>query len=109
MSKYFFSELPIEYIRELRDVTVVEKEIATLTCEPSRPGVDTKWYKDSKAIDIDGKKFTTVIDGKKVKLVITDTKLEDGGVYTCEIDDQRTSGTLIVEGACKMFSKCQNQ
>ena len=102
-SKSRFIELPIEYIRELRDVTVVEKESATLTCEPSRPSTDIKWFKDGKPIDIDGKKFTAVIDGKKVKLVIADAQLGDGGVYVCEIDDKRTSGTLTVEGIVEIY------
>ena len=93
-----FTELPVEFIRGLRDVTVVENETATLTCEPSRTNADIKWYKDGKELDVDGKKFNSVLDGKKLKLVITDAQLDDAGQYACEIDGRKTSAALIVEG-----------
>ena len=82
----------------MRDVTVIENETATFVCEPSRTNADVKWFKDGEEINLDDKKFSSVLDGKKLRLVIAGAQLSDAGVYSCEVDGKSTSASLIVEG-----------
>ena len=82
----------------MRDVTVVEHETATLTCEPSRVNANVRWFKGDEEISTKDTRFKPVIDGKKLKLIITDAQLSDEGVFTCSIVDKITKATLAVEG-----------
>ena len=80
----------------------MENETATLTCEPSRVNANVRWFKDGKEITTTDGRFKPVKDGKKLKLIITDAQLSDGGVYTCMIDDKTTKAILKVEGKYKI-------
>lgn len=42
---FYFSELPVKISKPLVDVSVTQKDKATLECELSRPNVDVKWFK----------------------------------------------------------------
>lgn len=81
----------------MRDVTVVENETATLTCEPSRTNTNVKWFKDGEEIVCD-ERIKAITDGKKLKLIIKESKLDDAGLYKCMSDDKETNATLTVEG-----------
>lgn len=82
-------------------MTVLATKTTTLECEfeLGDPKADVKWFRDGK--EVSGGRYKPSIDGRQVRLTITDTKLTDAGRYKCtlvnKISSCETSCTLTVQ------------
>ena len=97
---FCFSELPIEILKPLKDVTVTEGEPFTLTCEVSKPDRPARWLKDGQPVDTDHCKLT--VDDCVHKLEISQSVLDDEADYTIEISDKSSKCMVLVEGKGNM-------
>lgn len=79
-----------------------------MACELDDAGGEVKWFKDGKEIKIDGKRFTTVTDGCKRKLIIKDAKLSDAGQYSCVSNADKTQAQLIINKKNKFNKKLKD-
>ena len=86
---------------------IITGKVATLTCKgKGNPRPTVAWLKNGQKIANNSRATQSLsVSGDKLvtsELVITDTKYEDSGVYTCMIDNTvggtNSSGTLLVHG-----------
>lgn len=93
-----YFQAPENFIKDLEDVKVLEGteqvQFATTFC---RPGAKIQWFKNKMEI-FHGTKYHIENDGENYVLTIHNVKLEDGGKYTCQLNNSTTSGWLYVEG-----------
>ena len=87
--------------------TIITGKVAILTCQgKGNPRPAIAWLKNGQRIKkSDSVTLSSSASGDKLviaKLVITDTKYENSGVYTCVIFNSmggtNSSGTLLVHG-----------
>ena len=91
------TELPLEILSPLHDLTVTEKQPITLECKVSKPDKKAIWKKDGKELRLkDG--MTFISDNGVHRMVIDSAEKSDKGDYSVEIDDVWSSATLTVEG-----------
>ena len=98
MSIVSITELPVEFLKPLSNLDIMEKECATFECEVSKPDLPAKWYQKGSEITSDWDRFSTTVDGNVHKLVISSALLGDTHKYKCVIGDQKTSAKLTVSG-----------
>ncbi|KAG8223454.1 hypothetical protein J437_LFUL001947 [Ladona fulva] len=89
-------ELPPEIITKMQDVTIAKGERATFEIELTKGDALVRWFKDGKELHF-SEHVQLAIDGKRQRLMIYDSVLEDGGLYSCQVGDQESSATLKVE------------
>lgn len=77
-------ELPPEIITELKDQTVPEGEKTMFEIELSKGDALIRWFKDGKELQF-SEHVQLAIDGKRQKLKIYNTTMEDAGVYSCVV------------------------
>lgn len=82
-----------------KDVTCMEKEKVTFSCELNRPNVPVKWLKNGQEITPE-MGYEVQSDGQKHTLVIPQSKLDDATVYTVVAGDIKADSTLTVDGNC---------
>uniref|UniRef100_S4RQV5 Ig-like domain-containing protein n=1 Tax=Petromyzon marinus TaxID=7757 RepID=S4RQV5_PETMA len=101
---FSFSELPIEFSKELGELSVEEGHEAELTCETSRGDTPVVWLKGKKTLKA-GAKYRMVREGRKASLVISSVELGDSDQYTCDSGNFQTSAKLTVTELPIEFSK----
>ena len=83
---------------ELSDVKVQEKEQkAEMHCIYSKPNAKLRWFKNKLEI-FQGHKYNFVSNGGDHRLVVNRVGMEDGGRYTCQCDENKTSAWIYVQG-----------
>lgn len=90
-------ELPVKFVKKLRDKIAMYKHRGHLECQVSRASATVKWYKNKTEIK-DGKKYEIKSEGVYRKLTINDVDEGDEDTYTCDGLDDKTSCKLLVEG-----------
>ena len=97
--------MPIEFIKPLEDMEVMEKTRATLECELrlTKPGLEAKWYKNGEEIT-ESERVKILVKGTKHTLVYEATELDDDAEYTCTIGKTSTKCKLTITG--KQVSNC---
>lgn len=90
-------------VSSMKDVKVIAPKPATLTCDisPGDPRPKVMWYKNGKEIRAN-RKYDMSYEGNSACLVVKDTEVNDGAVYTCAADNKvglvETEGKLTVQG-----------
>ncbi|CAM9413108.1 unnamed protein product [Lampetra planeri] len=97
-------ELPVEFSKELGELSVEEGHEAELTCETSRGDTPVVWRKGDKILKA-GAKYRMVREGRKASLVISSVELGDSDQYTCDSGNFQTSAKLTVTELPVTFSK----
>uniref|UniRef100_A0A674IU22 Ig-like domain-containing protein n=1 Tax=Terrapene triunguis TaxID=2587831 RepID=A0A674IU22_9SAUR len=90
------TELPVKFVKPLRDKIAIEKHRGVLECQVSRPTAKVKWYKKNVEI-LPSQKYELVSDGVYRKLIINDAEFQDEDVYTCDATDDTSSAHFYVE------------
>lgn len=89
-------ELPPQIIKKLDDVTVAKGEKACFEIELTKGDALVRWFKGKKELTFSDRVQLT-IDGKRQRLKIEDTIIEDMANYSCKVGDQLSTAKLIVE------------
>lgn len=89
-------ELPPEIIIKMQDITVARGEKATFDVELTKGDALVRWFKGEQELQF-SEHIRLSIDGKRQKLKIYDTEIEDTGIYSCQVGDQTSSARLTVE------------
>lgn len=89
-------ELPPQIIKKLEDVTVAKGEKACFEIELTKGDALVRWFKGKKELTFSDRVQLT-IDGKRQRLKIEDTVIEDMAKYSCKVGDQLSTAKLIVE------------
>ena len=90
--------MPVEFERELKDVTVKEKETAVFTCEMNKENAQVEWYRGFVQLEEDDKKYRFLTNGNKYSMEILDAQLADMTEYAIGLRGKRWSANLKVEG-----------
>ncbi len=99
-----FSELPVEVLKPLSNLEIIEKQTAVFECEISKANETAKWFQAGTEI-VDWERFTPEVEGKVHRLTITNGELEDTHKYSCYFrHDKKTSGKLLVKGAVNLHA-----
>ncbi|XP_023191843.1 obscurin isoform X15 [Xiphophorus maculatus] len=95
-AKLKVKELPVKFVKKLRDKIAMYKHRAHLECQVSRASAKVKWFKNKMEIKA-SKKYE--IKGEDVyrKLTINDVDSGDEDMYTCDATDDKTSCKVLVE------------
>ena len=89
-------ELPPEIIKKLEDVTITKGNKAIFETELTKGDALVRWFKDGEELQF-SEHVQLSIDGKRQKLKIYNSLLEDAGTYSCEVGTQSSSAKLTVE------------
>ncbi|XP_051969741.1 LOW QUALITY PROTEIN: obscurin-like [Xyrauchen texanus] len=95
-AKLKVKELPVKFVKKLRDKIAMYKHRAHLECQVSRSSAIVTWYKNKTEIKPSEKHEITSEDIYR-KLTITDVDSEDEDTYLCDAIDDKTSCQLLVE------------
>ncbi|XP_072536379.1 obscurin isoform X3 [Salminus brasiliensis] len=95
-AKLMVQELPVRFVKKLRDKIAMYKHRGYLECQVSRVSAKVTWYKDKKEIK-PSKKHEISSEDIYRKLTINDVDSEDEAMYTCDAIDDKTSCQLLVE------------
>jgi hypothetical protein len=78
---------------EIRQVNSTQGQPTIITCGIDVDGPETKviWHKNGKPIN--SPDIKTIIDGKRGRLQITDTTLQDEGLYECSVTNSVGNAT----------------
>ncbi|KAM9789384.1 obscurin [Neosynchiropus ocellatus] len=101
------TEPPAMISNPVMDVSVPEKEKATLECEVSRASAEVRWFKGDVELK-PGKNFGVHSQGCKRTLVINRCLPEDAGTYICRTADDNTSAKLTVHGSHDVFAEARD-
>ena len=91
----------------IKNQSIITGKVTNLTCQgKGNPRPTAAWLKNGQKIKkSDRVALSSLASGDKLvtsELIVTDTKYEDSGVYTCVIDNilgrANSSGTLLVHG-----------
>lgn len=91
------TELPVRFVKKLRDKIAMYKHRGLLECQVSRVSATVIWYKNKEEIEA-SKKHEISSEGVYRKLIINDVDSGDEATYTCNAVDEKTSCRLLVEG-----------
>ncbi|XP_050925916.1 obscurin isoform X12 [Lates calcarifer] len=95
-AKLKVKELPVKFVKKLRDKIAMYKHRGHLECQVSRASAKVKWYKNKLEIK-PGKKYEIKSEDVYRKLTINDVDSGDEDTYTCDATDDKTSCKLLVE------------
>ncbi|XP_070774234.1 obscurin [Enoplosus armatus] len=95
-AKLKVKELPVKFVKRLRDKIAMYKHRGHLECQVSRASANVKWYKNKMEIK-PGKKYEIKSEDVYRKLTINDVESGDEDTYTCDATDDKTSCKLLVE------------
>lgn len=93
----FLAAAPLLFKKELESQEAVEGGKATLSCETSSPECKVTWQKGSTVLT-HGEKYTMEKRAASHTLIIHKLNVEDGGEYTCDTGDKKSTATLTVKG-----------
>uniref|UniRef100_H0XTM2 Ig-like domain-containing protein n=1 Tax=Otolemur garnettii TaxID=30611 RepID=H0XTM2_OTOGA len=82
--------------KPLTDQTVAESQEAVFECEVANPDSEGEWLRDGKHLPLSNI-IKSESDGRKRRLIIAATKLDDVGEYTYKVATSKTSAKLKVE------------
>ncbi|XP_055331451.1 twitchin-like isoform X3 [Paramacrobiotus metropolitanus] len=85
-----------KFNKPLKSIKVTEKSDATLECEVDDANAEVKWLKKGKILKPDDR-HEFVVDGKKRKLIIKNSMLDDEDDYECKTNSDSTNAEVIVE------------
>ncbi|XP_045907720.1 obscurin isoform X23 [Micropterus dolomieu] len=95
-AKLKVKELPVKFVKRLRDKIAMFKHRGHLECQVSRASAKVKWYKNKLEIQ-PSKKYEIKSEDVYRKLTINDVESGDEDTYTCDAIDDKTSCKLLVE------------
>uniref|UniRef100_A0A3Q1BNW2 non-specific serine/threonine protein kinase n=1 Tax=Amphiprion ocellaris TaxID=80972 RepID=A0A3Q1BNW2_AMPOC len=95
-AKLKVKELPVKFVKRLRDKIAMYKHRGHLECQVSRASAKVKWYKNKTEIK-PSKKYEIKSEDVYRKLTINDVDDRDEDTYTCDATDDKTSCNLLVE------------
>ncbi|XP_034146064.1 obscurin isoform X5 [Esox lucius] len=95
-AKLNVKELPVRFVKKLRDKLAMHSHRGFLECQVSRASAKVKWYKNKKEIK-PSKKHEISSEDVYRKLTINDVGSDDEDTYTCDAADDKTSCKLLVE------------
>ncbi|XP_048868536.1 obscurin-like isoform X15 [Brienomyrus brachyistius] len=95
-AKLKVKELPVKFVKKLKDKIAMYKHRAHLECHVSRANARVTWYKNKVEIQ-PGRKYEIVSENVYRKLTINDVDSEDEDTYICDAVDDNTSCKLLVE------------
>ncbi|XP_062259632.1 obscurin isoform X2 [Platichthys flesus] len=95
-AKLKVKELPVKFVKRLRDKIAMFKHRGYLECQVSRASAQVKWYKNKTEIK-PSKKHEIRSEDVYRKLTINDVDTGDEDTYTCDATDDQTSCKLLVE------------
>ncbi|XP_075954719.1 obscurin [Anarhichas minor] len=95
-AKLKVKELPVKFVKKLRDKIAMHKHRAHLECQVSRASAKVKWYKNKMEIK-HGKKYEIKSEDVYRNLIINDVDSRDEDTYTCDGTDDKTTCKLLVE------------
>ncbi|XP_058481105.1 obscurin [Solea solea] len=95
-AKLKVKELPVTFVKKLRDKIAMYKHRGYLECQVSRASAKVKWYKNKAEIK-PSKKYEITSEDIYRKLTINDVDAGDEDTYTCDATDDKTSCKLLVE------------
>ncbi|GAB1597549.1 hypothetical protein Ahia01_000031400, partial [Argonauta hians] len=98
------NEITSGFSQKLSNVTIDEKQIAILTCVTVQDDVSVTWLKNGKPLE-ESKRVEITTDGRLHKLMITHSKSEDSGEYSCVVDGISTKAQLKVTEMTEGFSQ----
>ncbi|XP_074841400.1 obscurin isoform X2 [Carettochelys insculpta] len=84
------TEVPVKFAKKLEAVNAEIGGTISLTCELSQAQGDVRWYKNGAEVK-PSKHFQIREDGVKRILTIMGLRTEDGGEYSCESRDDKSS------------------
>ncbi|CAJ1072457.1 LOW QUALITY PROTEIN: obscurin [Xyrichtys novacula] len=87
---------PVVFKKELESQEATEGQKATLSCETSSPDCKVTWLKGSTLLT-HGEKYSMEQKATTHTLVIHKLDVKDGGEYTCDTGDKRSTATLTVK------------
>ncbi|CAM4723719.1 unnamed protein product [Leuciscus chuanchicus] len=95
-AKLKVKELPVRFVKKLRDKIAMFKHRAYLECQVSRASAKVTWYKNKSELKPSEKHEITSEDIYR-KLTIIDVDSDDEDIYMCDAIDDKTSCQLLVE------------
>ncbi|XP_056105321.1 obscurin-like isoform X11 [Rhinichthys klamathensis goyatoka] len=95
-AKLKVKELPVRFVKKLRDKIAMFKHRAYLECQVSRASAKVTWYKNKSELKPSEKHEITSEDIYR-KLTIIDVDSDDEDTYMCDAIDDKTSCQLLVE------------
>ncbi|XP_030016091.1 obscurin [Sphaeramia orbicularis] len=95
-AKLKVKELPVKFVKKLRDKIAMYKHRGHLECQVSRTSAKVKWYKNKTELK-PSKKYEIKSEDVYRKLTINDVDSGDEDMYTCDAIDDKTSCKLLVE------------
>ncbi|XP_053740012.1 obscurin isoform X11 [Synchiropus splendidus] len=96
VAKLRVKELPVKFVKKLRDKIAMYKHRGHLECQVSRASAKVRWYKNKLELK-PSKKYEIQSQDVYRKLTINDVDSGDEDTYTCDADDDKTSCKLLVE------------
>ncbi|KAM9719650.1 obscurin isoform 25-T26 [Menidia menidia] len=95
-AKLKVKELPVKFVKKLRDKIAMYKHRGHLECQVSRASAKVKWFKNKMEVK-SSKKYEIKSEDVYRKLTINDVDSGDEDTYTCDATDDKTSCKLLVE------------
>ncbi|KAL7874925.1 hypothetical protein SRHO_G00058950 [Serrasalmus rhombeus] len=95
-ARLMVKELPVRFVKKLRDKIAMYKHRGHLECQVSRASAKVKWYKEKTEIK-PSKKHEISSEDIYRKLTINDVDSGDEATYTCDAIDDKTTCQLLVE------------
>ncbi|XP_046703831.1 obscurin [Silurus meridionalis] len=96
VAKLTVKELPVRFVKKLRDKIAMYKHRGFLECQVSRTSATVTWYKNKEKIKASAKYEISSEDVYR-KLTINDVDSGDEATYMCDAGDEQTSCKLLVE------------
>uniref|UniRef100_A0A8C4SUB9 Obscurin-like protein 1 n=1 Tax=Erpetoichthys calabaricus TaxID=27687 RepID=A0A8C4SUB9_ERPCA len=90
-------ELPVHFVKPLRDKTALEKHRVILECTVSNPRSCVRWYRGDNLI-LPSDHYEICSEGCYRKLVIHQVTSMDEGTYSVQAGEHQCSARLMVEG-----------
>lgn len=99
-------EAPVEFVKPLQKIIVLESQPAIFTCEVANVGSDmpVTWYKDGKVLPADNKNIVMEATGNVLSLHILSTTLDDEAEYSVVVGKTKSKAELLVDGEINLLS-----
>lgn len=91
------SEVPVEFMAELKEIHTEEHKIAYFQCEVNKDDVTVTWMKDNEVITPSNKHIMEH-DERIHTLVIKDVDSNDVAEYAVVVGDRKSSARLHLDG-----------